>query len=99
MSIFQKIKALFLSFDIKSEFRRLSMCDGKPGLSMEDFNIFVATVASVHKDFSAHSGAAKSQKVVEMVSALFRGKVSDSFIQILVWLAYKYASKSGIINS
>ncbi len=90
-SIFSPIAAF-----LKSSFLRLSALDGKPGLSESDFEMVLLWVRSA-ATASNSTNQGKASMVSNLMTDRFGDKVPSWLIEVLVWLAYSYAKRKGIV--
>jgi|JI9StandDraft_2_1071091.scaffolds.fasta_scaffold08356_7 hypothetical protein len=84
---------------LQSSFLALTKADGKPGLSVDDFNIILSWVLTASREFTdAKSGQQRAEYVREMLLRVFGGRVPSWTADILVYLAYAWAKRKGWIS-
>ena len=94
MSILQPIVSA-----VRSAALKLSMVDGKPGLTKDDFMKIVEWTASI--DSASKTGAQKATEVTDAVIEAFGLKLSDKWAwvpYVLTWAAHFVAKRLGKIK-
>lgn len=89
-SLFSPIAAF-----LKASFFRLAALDGKPGLSETDFEVVLSFVRRAANTTTSNEG--KASIVKDLFTTNFSGKVPAWLIEVLVWLAYSYAKRKGVV--
>jgi hypothetical protein len=83
---------------IQASFVALTKVDGKPGLSVDDFNVIVTWVRTASNEFTeSKSGQQRAEYVREMILRVFGTRVPSWTADILVYLAYTFAKRKGWI--
>ena len=81
---------------LRDQFFKLSMADGKPGLSLGDLEAILNRVknASVTQETSQ----AKAEAVALWVNAKFGNRIAPWIISQLVQIGYLFAKEKGIVK-
>ncbi len=82
---------------LQKGFLALANMDGKPALSVRDFQLTVERVIAVQKSFAGASGAVKAKAVGAWMLNEFSAVIDEYFIPALVTRAYDYAEAKGIL--
>jgi hypothetical protein len=82
---------------LKRGFLKLSAADGKPGLSVKDFQLTVERIIIIQQTWKGASGGAKAKAVGQWLLQHAGPVIDEYFIPALVARAYDYADKKGIL--
>lgn len=86
---------------IKKAALKVSTLDGKPGLSGADFEVVVNWVQDQEYE-NQDKGPDKHQAVVDLVRAELGRKLPAKYAwvaHLIVWAAYHYAQRKGLISA
>ena len=82
---------------IQARFLRLTQADGKPGLSVADFQQTIKQVIEVNRTYQGSSGLVKAKAVGAWLFHEFEGEINTYIIPALVSKAYETASLKGLV--
>ena len=82
---------------LQSRFIRLTQADGKPGLSVADFQQTIKQVIEVNRTYQGKPGLVKAKAVGAWLFHEFEGEINTYIIPALVSKAYETASLKGLI--
>lgn len=91
------ISALFspVASFLQASFLRLSALDGKAGLTLADFQVVLGWVTRASDTLTDNAG--KAAMVKDLITSNFGSKVPSWLIDVLVWIAYAYAKRKGLV--
>jgi len=82
---------------LEARFLRLTQADGKPGLSVADFQQTVRQVIEINRTYQGKSGLTKAKAVGAWLFAEFEGEINTYLIPALVSKAYETATLKGLL--
>ena len=81
---------------LREQFLKLSMADGKPGLSLGDLEAVLGRVKNASVTLSTNQE--KAEAVALWVNAKFGNRISPWIISQLVQIGYLFAKEKGIVK-
>jgi hypothetical protein len=79
----------------QASFLKMTMLDGKPGLTIGDFEIVAGWCLKISRQDIGKSE--KQSAIVELVMTVFGDRIPAWTVNILVWLAYQYLKRLGVL--
>lgn len=80
---------------LRSSFLYLSKLDGKAGLTVADFEVVLGWVKQA--SYSYTTNEVKADMVKNLLVSTFGAKVPTWLVDVMVWLAYAYAKRKGLV--
>lgn len=80
---------------LRSSFLYLSKLDGKEGLTVADFEVVLGWVKQASYNYTTNE--VKADMVKNLLVSTFGSKVPTWLVDVMVWLAYAYAKRKGLV--